>query len=239
MPDRIDPPRNLLLRAVPPPVWARWCAELEPVRLASGELLYDVDRAPRHVHFPTTALVSLVYPMLNGEPAEIAVIGHEGLVGTTAFMGGSSTPSQAVVHSAGWALRLDAQSLRDDFERDDALRHLLLRYAQAIITQIALTAVCNRRHQLDARLCRWLLLSLDSPPGPELTMTHERLANMLGVRREGVTTAVAALQRQGLLHCTRGHMVVLSRAGLEQRACECYDVVRREYHRLLPEPQAN
>jgi CRP-like cAMP-binding protein len=191
------------------------------------------------VYFPTTAIVSLLYVMENGASAEIAVVGNEGLVGVSLFMGGETTPSRAVVQSAGQGVRLSARTLKDEFNRAGAVLHLLLRYTQALITQMAQTAVCNRHHSLDQQLCRWMLLSLDRLQGDELVMTQELIANMLGVRREGVTEAALKLQRAGLIRYARGRISVLDRAGLEERTCECYAVVKKEYDRLLPERLAS
>jgi len=197
-------------------------------------VLHESRETLSHVYFPTTAIVSLLYVMENGAAAEIAVVGDDGIVGVSLFMGGQSTTSRAVVQSAGHAFRLKAPQLMDEFNRNGAALHLLLRYTQALITQMAQTAVCNRHHSLDQQLCRWLLLSLDRLEGSDLVMTQELIANMLGVRREGVTEAASELQRDGLISYARGHIRVLDRAGLEQRTCECYAVVRREYERLLP-----
>jgi CRP-like cAMP-binding protein len=187
-----------------------------------------------YVYFPITAIVSLLYVMENGASAEIAVVGNEGLVGVSLFMGGESTPSRAVVQSAGVGCRLDAQVMKAEFNRAGPVLHLLLRYTQALITQMAQTAVCNRHHSLDQQLCRWLLLSLDRLDGNELVMTQELIANMLGVRREGVTEGALKLQKAELIRYSRGHITILNREGLEQRTCECYAVVKREYDRLLP-----
>jgi len=197
-------------------------------------VLYESGHTLSHAYFPTTAIVSLLYVMENGASAEIAVAGNEGLVGISLFMGGGSTPSRAVVQSAGLGFRMPAQTIKDEFERSGAVVSVLLRYTQALITQMAQTAVCNRHHTLDQQLCRWLLLSLDRLPGSELVMTQELIANMLGVRREGVTEAATRLQKAGLIRYARGHISVLDRAGLEKRSCECYAVVRKEYDRLLP-----
>ena len=186
-----------------------------------------------HVYFPTSAIVSLLYVMENGASAEIAVVGNEGIVGISLFMGGESTPSRAVVQSAGEGFRLEAQVIKAEFNRAPVL-HLLLRYTQALITQMSQTAVCNRHHSLDQQLCRWLLLSLDRLQGDDLVMTQELIANMLGVRREGVTEAALKLQAAGLIRYARGHICVLDRPGLERRTCECYAVVKKEYDRLLP-----
>ena len=197
-------------------------------------MLYESGSTLSHVYFPTTAIVSLLYVMENGASAEIAVVGNEGIVGISLFMGGESTPSRAVVQSAGQGFRLTAQTIKDEFDRSGPVMHLLLRYTQALITQMAQTAVCNRHHTLDQQLCRWLLLSLDRLRGSELVMTQELIANMLGVRREGVTEAALKLQQAGLIRYARGHITVLDRPGLEKRTCECYAVVKKEYDRLLP-----
>jgi len=198
-----------------------------------GQVLYESGDTLSHVYFPTTAIVSLLYAMENGASAEIAVVGNEGIVGISLFMGGDSTSSRAVVQSAGLGFRLKAQTLKDEFNRAGPVLHLLLRYTQALITQMAQTAVCNRHHSLDQQLCRWLLLSLDRLAGNELVMTQELIANMLGVRREGVTEGALKLQTAGLIRYARGHITVLDRNGLENRTCECYAVVKKEYARLL------
>ena len=200
-----------------------------------GEVLYESGSQLRHVYFPTTSIVSLLYVMEDGASAEIAVVGNEGMVGVALFMGGETTPSRALVQSAGHAYRLRGQVLKDEFHRATALQHLLLRYTQALLTQMAQTAVCNRHHSVDQQLCRWLLLSLDRLPSSELSMTQELIANMLGVRREGVTEAARRLQVAGLIHYRRGHITVLDRPRLEARACECYQVVKAEFDRLLPD----
>lgn len=187
-----------------------------------------------HVYFPIDAIVSLLYVMGNGDSAEIAVVGHEGIVGIALFMGGESTPSRAIVQSAGRAFRMSASVIKEEFDRSGSVMHLLLRYTQALITQMAQTAVCNRHHSVDQQLCRWLLLSLDRLRGNQLVMTQDLIANMLGVRREGVTEAAIKLQKSGLISYARGHITMLDRAGLEKRTCECYSVVRKEYDRLLP-----
>jgi CRP-like cAMP-binding protein len=196
--------------------------------------MYESGRTLSHVYFPTTAIVSLLYVMENGSSAEIAVVGHEGLVGISLFMGGESTPSRAVVQSAGQGFRMKSQFVKDEFNRAGPVMHVLLRYTQALITQMAQTAVCNRHHSLDQQLCRWLLLSLDRLRGSDLLMTQELIANMLGVRREGVTEAAVKLQKLGIIRYARGHISVLDRPGLEQLTCECYAVVKGEYDRLLP-----
>ena len=198
-----------------------------------GQVLYESGRQMSHVYFPATAIVSLRYVMEDGSSAEIAVVGNEGLVGISLFMGGETTPSRAVVQSAGEGWRLRARTVKEEFERPGPVMHLMLRYTQALITQMAQTAVCNRHHSLDQQLCRWLLLSLDRLHGNELVMTQELIANMLGVRREGVTEAALKLQRRGLIRYARGHITVLDRPGLEASTCECYAVVKKEYDRLL------
>jgi len=229
-----DPRTNQLLAALPAAEWARWLPSLEPVDMPLGEVLYESGIAMTHVYFPTTSIVSLLYVMEDGASAEIAVVGNEGIVGVSLFMGGETTPSRSVVQSAGLGYRMRGQLLKDEFNRSGPVMQLLLRYTQALITQMAQTAVCNRHHSLDQQLCRWLLLSLDRLRAPELVMTQELIANMLGVRREGVTEAAANLQRAGLIQYRRGHITVLDREGLEGRTCECYAVVKKEYERLLP-----
>ncbi len=211
---------------------------LEKVELPLGKTLYESGHTLSHVYFPVTAIVSLLYVMENGDSAEIAVVGNEGIVGIALFMGGESTPSRAVVQSGGMGYRLPARIIRQEFDRSLPFMHLLLRYTQALITQMSQTAVCNRHHSLDQQLCRWLLLSLDRLQGNELCMTQELIANMLGVRREGVTNAALNLQREGVISYSRGHIKVLDREALESRTCECYAVVKKEYERLLPPRQA-
>ncbi len=233
-----DPKENHLLAALPPAEWERWQPQLECAEMPLGAVLYESGSVLSHVYFPTTAIVSLLYVMENGGSAEIAVVGNEGIVGVSLFMGGDSTPSRAVVQSAGQGFRLKAQAIKREFHRAPVL-HLLLRYTQALITQMAQTAVCNRHHSLDQQLCRWLLLSLDRLKGSELAMTQELIANMLGVRREGVTEGAVKLQKAGLIRYTRGKISVLDRPGLEKRCCECYAVVKREYDRLLPAETAD
>ena len=223
---------------MPDAEWLRWLPDLEAVELPLGRVLYEPGVALSHVYFPTTAIVSLLYVMEDGASAEIAVVGKEGIVGVSLFMGGESTPSRAVVQSAGQGFRLSAAVLKREFSRSGPVLHLLLRYTQALITQMAQTAVCNRHHSLDQQLCRWLLLSLDRLQSNELVMTQELIANMLGVRREGVTESALKLQQAGLIRYARGHISVLDRKGLEQRTCECYAVVKKEYDRLLPPTQA-
>jgi CRP-like cAMP-binding protein len=229
---------NSLLSALPISIRDRWLPHLEPVDLPLAQVLYESGAALDHVYFPTTAIVSLLYVMENGASAEIAVVGNEGIVGVSLFMGGKSTPGRAVVQSAGQGLRLKAAFLEEEFYQTGPVLHLLLRYTQALITQMAQTAVCNRHHSLDQQLCRWLLLSLDRLQGHELVMTQEIIANMLGVRREGVTEGALKLQHAGLIRYARGRITVLDRAGLEKRTCECYAVVRKEYDRLLPQKTA-
>jgi CRP-like cAMP-binding protein len=231
MPD--SPKRNHLLAALGPAEWERWKDDLQRFEMPLGQVLYESGSTMSHVYFPTTAIVSLLYVMEDGASAEIAVVGNEGLVGVSLFMGGGSTPSRAVVQSAGAGFRLSAASLKQEFLRSGPVMNLLLRYTQALITQMAQTAVCNRHHSLDQQLCRWLLLSLDRLAGDELQMTQELIANMLGVRRGGVTDAAMKLQDAGLIRYSRGRIHVLDRLGLEQRSCECYAVVKKEYDRLL------
>ncbi len=234
MPVAINPRKNHLLASLPDAEWQRWLPQLEAVEMPLGQVVYESGITLSHVYFPTSAIVSLLYVMENGASAEIAVVGNEEIVGISLFMGGESTPSRAVVQSAGQGFRLKAQAIKDEFTRP-AILHLLLRYTQALITQMAQTAVCNRHHSLDQQLCRWLLLSLDRLEGSDLLMTQELIANMLGVRREGVTEAALRLQEAGLIRYARGHISVLNRRGLEQRTCECYAVVKKEYDRLLPD----
>jgi CRP-like cAMP-binding protein len=229
-----DALRNQLLAALPAAEWERLSPLLEPVDMPLGLVLHESGVALAHVYFPIDSIVSLLYVMADGASAEIAVVGNEGLVGISLFMGGESTPSRAVVQSAGRGFRLEARAMKDEFNRAGPVLHLLLRYTQALITQMSQTAVCNRHHSLDQQLCRWLLLSLDRLPGSELRMTQELIANMLGVRREGVTEAALKLQSAGLIRYARGHITVLDRAALEKRTCECYMVVKTEYDRLLP-----
>lgn len=234
-----DPRKNTLLAALPDSELERWRPHLEPSSMPLGRVLYESGGRLSHVYFPTTAIVSLLYVMEDGASAEIAVVGREGIVGISLFMGGESTPSRAVVQSAGAGFRLKASLMMQEFNRSGAVLHLMLRYTQALITQMAQTAVCNRHHTLDQQLCRWLLLSLDRLDGNEIVMTQELIANMLGVRREGVTAAASHLQAAGLIEYKRGHITILDRAGLEHRTCECYAVVRHEYDRLLPAAIAN
>jgi len=223
---------------LPAPDYARLLPALQPVDLPLGRALYESGDRMDHLYFPTTAIVSLLYVMADGASAEIAVTGREGLVGISLFMGGQSTTSRAVVQIAGEGYRLKAGVLKREFALGGQLQHLALRFTQALITQMAQTAVCNRHHSLDQQLCRWLLLSLDRVASDKLEMTQELIAGMLGVRREGVTLAAHRLQDDALIRYRRGHITVLDRAGLEARCCECYRVVKREYDRLLDPPKA-
>ena len=229
-----DPKQNHLLDALLKSEFDRLSPNLEHVALPLGKVLYESGGTLDHVYFPTTSIISLLYVMENGAAAEIAVVGNEGILGISLFMGGETTSSRAVVQSAGYAYRLKAQLLKDEFNRGGPVQRLLLRYTQALITQMAQTAVCNRHHTVEQQLCRWLLLSLDRLASDELTMTQELIANMLGVRREGVTAAAGHLQTAGLIHYSRGHITILDRKKLEQRVCECYAVVKSEFDRLLP-----
>ncbi|CAM3750539.1 Crp/Fnr family transcriptional regulator [Pseudomonas reidholzensis] len=230
----LTPRHNHLLAALPEQAFERLKGDLELVTLPLGKALYESGDALRHVYFPTDSIISLLYVMENGASAEISVVGNEGLVGIAVFMGGESTPSRAIVQSAGHAYRLPGQRLKDEFNRHGELLVLMLRYTQALITQMAQTAVCNRHHSIDQQLCRWLLLSLDRLQSDHVRMTQELIANMLGVRREGVTDAAGKLQRLGIIEYSRGHIKVLDRKRLEALSCECYEVVRRETERLLP-----
>jgi len=227
-------PRNHLLAALPAIVYQRLLPHLELVPLPLGKVLYEPGDTMHHVYFPTNSIVSLLYVLESGASAEISVVGNEGVVGIALFMGGESTPSRAIVQSAGYAYRLPAPLLKAEFNRHGDLLVLMLRYTQALITQMAQTAVCNRHHSIDQQLCRWLLLSLDRLSGNELGMTQELIANMLGVRREGVTEAAGKLQKLGVIEYSRGHILVLDRPRLEQLSCECYAVVKKETDRLMP-----
>jgi CRP-like cAMP-binding protein len=229
-----NPKQNHLLAALPAVDYARLLPDLELIPMPLGWAVYEPGSEMGYLYFPTTSIVSLLYVMENGSSAEIAITGNEGLVGISLFMGGESTPSRAVVQSAGNGYRLKASILKREFALGGELQHLALRYTQALITQMSQTAVCNRHHALDQQLCRWLLLSLDRLPGDELMMTQELIANMLGVRREGVTEAAGKLQEDGLIKYSRGHITVLDRPKLEKRVCECYAVVKKEIDRLLP-----
>ncbi|MDM7944353.1 MAG: Crp/Fnr family transcriptional regulator [Hydrogenophaga sp.] len=234
-----NPRQNQLLASLPETEWQRWKPQLELVQLPLGRVLCEPGEQLKHLYFPTSGIVSLLYVLDSGATAEIAVVGHEGVVGISIFMGGGSTPSRAVVQSAGMGYRLPAEAIHTEFDRAGPAMHLMLRYTQALITQMSQTAVCNRHHSLDQQLCRWLLLSLDRLPGNQLVMTQELISNMLGVRREGVTEAALKLQAAGLIQYVRGRISVLDRPKLEQRTCECYQVVKREYDRLLPVREAS
>jgi len=225
---------NDLLAALPPAVLDRLLPHLERVPMSLGKVLYESGAALWHVYFPTDCIISLLYVLQNGESAEISVVGREGLIGIALFMGGESTPSRAIVQSGGHAYRLAGQLLKDEFHKDADMPLLLLRYTQSLITQMAQTAVCNRHHSVDQQLCRWLLLSLDRLSSNQLTMTQELIANMLGVRREGVTEAAGKLQQLGVIRYHRGQITVLDRPKLESLSCECYAVVKKETDRLLP-----
>ncbi|HEX6634243.1 MAG TPA: Crp/Fnr family transcriptional regulator [Usitatibacter sp.] len=229
-----DPTQNDLLAALSAVELKRLQPHLQLAEMPLGEVVYESGRHIDHVYFPTTCIVSLLYVLESGASAEIAIVGHEGMVGISIFMGGETTPSRAVVQSAGEAYRLPAQMVKAEFTRGGGMQHLMLRYTQSLITQMAQTAVCNRHHSVDQQLCRWLLLSLDRLAVPEITMTQELIANMLGVRREGVTEAAGKLQKAGVISYRRGHIKVLDRPKLEAMACECYAVVRAETERLLP-----
>jgi CRP-like cAMP-binding protein len=233
MPKHDNPLQNHLLLALPPAVYKRLENDLELVQMPLGQVLYESGCRLHYVYFPTTSIVSMLYVLEDGSSAEIAIVGNEGLLGIALFMGGETTPSRAVVQSAGWGYRLKSHLMKEEFKRSGPLMTLLLRYTQALITQMTQTAVCNRHHSIEQQLCRWLLLSLDRLTGDSLTMTQDLIANMLGVRREGVTEAAGKLQRAGFISYSRGHITVLDRPGLEKHVCECYEVVRREFHRLL------
>jgi len=230
-----SPRQNHLLDALPTSDYERLAPHLELILMKLGDVLYESGDQLRYVYFPTTCIVSLLYLMKDGASAEIAVVGNEGILGISVFMGGNTTPSRAIVQAAGYAYRLKADLLKNEFERYGPTMHLLLRYAQALITQMAQTAVCNRHHSVDQQLCRWLLLCLDRLSSNEISMTQELIANMLGVRREGVTEAAGHLQKAGLIDYHRGRITVLDRSGLEARSCECYAVVKKEFDRLLPD----
>ena len=238
MPDANQSLGNHLLSVLPEAEWERIGPHIVEVDMPLGQVVYESGDRLHHVYFPSTAIVSLLYVMENGASGEIAIVGNEGVVGIALFMGGETTPSRAVVQSAGKAYRLEARLLKEEFHRAGPTQRLLLRYTQALITQMAQTAVCNRHHSIDQQLCRWLLLSIDRLPSNELKMTQELIANMLGVRRPGVTEAAMKLQDAGLIRYSYGHIEVLDRPGLEKRVCECYAVVRREFDRLLPDLRA-
>ncbi|MDA7088301.1 Crp/Fnr family transcriptional regulator [Pseudomonas sp. SA3-5] len=230
----ITPQKNLLLAALPLDVQNRLQPKMELVPLPLGKVLYESGDTLSHVYFPTDSIVSLLYVMENGASAEISVLGNEGLIGVAVFMGGESTTSRAIVQSAGYAYRLPSRQFKDEVNRHSEMLHLMLRYTQALITQMSQTAVCNRHHSIDQQLCRWLLLSLDRLPTNELVMTQELIANMLGVRREGVTEAAGKLHKSGVIEYSRGRIRVTNRPKLEQMSCECYAVVKKETDRLLP-----
>jgi CRP-like cAMP-binding protein len=233
MPTAHSPAQNHLLAAIPSAEFERLSPHLELVEMPLGQVLYESGGRLDHVYFPTTCIVSLLYVLENGASAEIAVVGYEGILGISLFMGGETTPSRAVVQSAGFGYRLKAPLLKQEFNRAGPVLRLLLRYTQALITQMTQTAVCNRHHSIEQQLCRWLLVSLDRLSSNSLKITQELIANMLGVRREGVTEAAGNLQRAGLIRYNRGHIDVLDRPGLEQAVCECYSVVKVEFDRLL------
>jgi CRP-like cAMP-binding protein len=228
-----DPRHNFILGALPPKDLSRLFAHLKLVSLPLGKVLYESGEALRHVYFPTDSIVSLLYVLTNGMPAEIAIVGNDGLIGIALFMGGATTTNRAVVQSAGSAYQLAGNLLKEEFDRHGEMQHLLLRFTQALITQMAQTAVCNRHHSIEQQLCRWLLLSLDRLASNELTMTQKLIADMLGVRRQGVTEAAGKLQELGVISYNRGEIMVLDRLRLEQLCCECYAVVRKETNRLL------
>lgn len=234
MPEQHKPQQNHLLAALPADVQGRLFPNLELIDMPYGKVLYESGDTMRYVYFPVDSIVSLLYVMENGASAEVSVVGNEGFVGMALLMGGDSTPSQAIVQSAGHAYRLAANLFKQEFQRHSEMQVLLLRYLQALITQMTQTAVCNRHHSVEQQLCRWLLLCLDRVPGDELSMTQELMANMLGVRREGITEAAGILQKQGAIKYARGRITVLDRAMLEKLGCECYAVVRKEPDRLMP-----
>jgi len=229
-----DPRSNHVLEALPEEEAARVFPQLKLVELPLGMSVYEAGDVQRYMYFPTDSIVSLLYVLENGASAEIAIVGNEGVIGVSLFMGGETTPSRAIVQSAGFAYRLGGRAIKEEFSRHGQLLHLLLRYTQSLITQMAQTAVCNRHHSVDQQLCRWLLLSIDRLSGARLNMTQELISNMLGVRREGVTTAARKLQKLGVISYSRGSIEVLDRPKLETLACECYAVVKRETDRLLP-----
>ena len=227
------PVGNWLLDALPNEVYQRLLNDLVPVSFALGDVVYEPGGQINHVYFPTTCHVSLLYTMVDGMTAEMGLVGNEGVIGIALFMGGDTTPNRAVVQGSGNGLKLRARSMQEEFIRGGEFQHLLLRYTQALITQISQTAVCNRLHSVEQRLCRWLLMTHDRTQSDDLQMTQEFISNMLGVRREGVTHAAHGLQQNGLISYVRGHIKILNRAGLEARVCECYGVVRTEHSRLL------
>jgi CRP-like cAMP-binding protein len=229
----LDPTHNHLLAALPASELERFAPRLEPAALPLGEMLYEPGGQLEHAYFPVSAIVSLHYVTASGASAAVAGVGNEGMLGVSLFMGGDTTPSSAVVQTAGRAYRLERRLLKEEFNRNGALQNLLLRYTQALMAQMTQTAVCNRHHSVEQQLCRWLLATLDRIPSGQIVMTQELVAGMLGVRREGVTEAAGRLQQAGFIQSRRGHIAVLERAGLETRVCECYAVVRNEFHRLL------
>jgi CRP-like cAMP-binding protein len=230
----LPPSHNRILAALPPADRERLFPHLDLVTLPLGKVLYEPGDMLRHIYFPTDSIVSLLYVLKDGASAEIAVVGNDGAIGVALFMGGESTTNRAIVQSAGAAYQLPGARLKEEFDRHGELLHILLRYTQALITQMTQTAVCNRHHSLDQQLCRWLLLSLDRLPSTRLRMTQELIANMLGVRREGVTEAAGKLQKQGVITYHRGQITVLDRPRLELLTCECYAVVKKETDRLMP-----
>ena len=227
-----SPRQNKLLSTLSALSWQRLHCAIKPVFMPLGHVVYEPNAQREHVYFPTTSIISLSYVLADGGSAEFAVVGNDGMVGVPAFMGGGTMPSRAIVQREGWAYRLTSRLLQAELAQDFAMQHLLLRYAQALIMQIAQTVVCNRRHSIEQRLCRRLLLSLDRANADEVTLTHDVLANLLGVWRDGVSKATRELQRSGIIHYSRGHITVINRAGLEARCCECYGVVKREADRL-------
>ena len=238
IPVNLDARQNHLLDALWDDGKPAWLQLLEPVDMPLGKTLYEAGAEVKHVYFPTTSIVSLMYALENGATAETAVVGFEGIVGVSLFMGGESSPCAAVVRSAGRGFRLSAETMMQEFHHCGRVQRIVLRYAQAMITQMSQTAVCNRHHSVDQQLCRWLLLSLDRLRSLDVVMTQEQIATILGVRREGITAAAVALQKDGLIHYARGRIVVVDRAGLEKRSCECYSVVKAEYDHLLPDEPA-
>jgi CRP-like cAMP-binding protein len=239
MPTLSNPQQNHLLAALTATERERLYPHLQLVQMPLGKVLYESGDVMRHVYFPTDSIISLLYVLADGASAEISVVGNEGIIGVSLFMGGETTPSRAIVQSAGSAYRLIGQLLKEEFHRNGGMQLLLLRYTQALLTQMAQTAVCNRHHSVDQQLCRWLLLSLDRLVSNKLTMTQELIANMLGVRREGVTDAAGKLQKLGVIQYARGRITVLDRAKLEKLCCECYAVVKKETDRLSPRPEDN
>lgn len=232
-----DPNQNHLIAALPTTEFNSLAPHLTLVNMRLGEMLYEPDKQLQYAYFPTTCIVSLHYVMESGSSAESAGVGNEGMVGISLFMGGETTSSSAVVQTAGYAYRLERHLLKHEFERGGLFQHLLLRYTQALMTQMSQTSACNRHHSVEQQLCRWLLLTLDRLPTNELVITQELVAGMLGVRREGITEAAGNLQRAGFINYRRGHISILNRAGLEARTCECYAVVKKEMHRLLCDTQ--